>query len=177
MKLESKLGLSTGFLIAAMFLSAYTAHLRMAEATHLSDVITANRLPLIMGSRDLRSHFTDTIRALESYMLFGIDPSSSVAYRNARHEQFEQAEMSLAKIRQDSAHFDLGPDAQRLAALEEGLATLKPLEEKVESLERVEDLARHRAGLRHAPEPDPSARKISLQKRHGSRPVADGPDE
>jgi methyl-accepting chemotaxis protein len=134
MKLESKLGLSTGFLIAAMFLSAYTAHLRMAEATHLSDVITANRLPLIMGSRDLRSHFTDTIRALESYMLFGIDPSSSVAYRNARHEQFEQAEISLAKLRQDSTHFDLGPDAQRLAALEEGLAALKPLEEKVEAL-------------------------------------------
>jgi methyl-accepting chemotaxis protein len=134
MKLESKLGLSTGFLIAAMFLSAYTAHVRMAEATHLSDVITANRLPLIMGSRDLRSHFTETIRALESYMLFGIDPSSSVAYRNSRREQFEQAEASLVKLRQDSAHFDLGPDAQRLAALEEGLATLKPLEEKVEAL-------------------------------------------
>jgi methyl-accepting chemotaxis protein len=134
MKLESKLGLSTGFLIAAMFLSAYTAHLRMAEATHLSDVITSNRLPLIMGSRDLRSHFTDTIRALESYMLFGIDPSSSVAYRNSRREQFEQAEISLTKLRQDSAHFDLGPDAQRLAALEEGLAALKPLEEKVEAL-------------------------------------------
>jgi len=134
MKLESKLGLSTGFLIAAMFLSAYTAHLRMAEATHLSDVITANRLPLIMGSRDLRSHFTDTIRALESYMLFGIDQNSSVAYRNSRREQFEQAEASLVKLRQDSAHFDLGPDAQRLAALEEGLANLKPLEEKVETL-------------------------------------------
>jgi methyl-accepting chemotaxis protein len=134
MKLESKLGLSTGFLIAAMFLSAYTAHLRMAEATHLSDVITSNRLPLIMGSRDLRSHFTDTIRALESYMLFGIDANSSVAYRNSRREQFEQAEASLVKLRQDSAHFDLGPDAQRLAALEEGLANLKPLEEKVETL-------------------------------------------
>jgi len=134
MKLESKLGLSTGFLITAMFLSAYTAHVRMAEATRLSDVITANRLPLIMGSRDLRSHFTETIRALESYMLFGIDPSSSVAYRNSRREQFEQAEIALTKLRQDSAHFDLGPDAQRLAALDEGLATLKPLEEKVEAL-------------------------------------------
>src|SRR5438270_4660846 len=134
MKLESKLGLSTGFLVAAMFLSAYTAHIRMAEATRLSDVITANRLPLIMGSRDLRSHFTDTMRALESYMLFGIDPSSSVAYRNARREQLEQAEASLLKLRQDSTHCDLGPDAQRLAALEEGLAALKPLEEKVETL-------------------------------------------
>ena len=30
-------------------------------------------------------------------MLFGIDPASSVAYRNARREQFELAEASLAK--------------------------------------------------------------------------------
>ena len=134
MKLESKLGLSTGILIAAMFLSAYTAHLRMTEANHLSDVITTNRLPLIMGSRDLRSHFTETIRALESYMLFGIDPNSSAAFRASRREQFEQAELSLAKLRQDSAHLDLGPDASRLTALEVGLATLKPLEEKVETL-------------------------------------------
>ena len=53
MKLESKLGLSTGFLIAAMFLSAYTAHVRMAEATHLSDVITATQLSLPGGMQPL----------------------------------------------------------------------------------------------------------------------------
>ncbi len=134
MKLESKLGLSNGFLVAAMFLSAYIAHIRMQEANHLSDVITANRLPLIMGSRDLRSHSTDTIRALESYMLFGIDQISSTAYRNARREAFSQAENSLSKLHKDSTHFDLGSDAARLAALESGLATLKPLEEKVETL-------------------------------------------
>jgi len=134
MKLESKLGLGTGFLIAAMLLSAYTAHVRIQEANHLSDVITTNRLPLIMGSRDLRSHFTDTIRALESYMLFGVDANSSAAYRNSRREQFEAAEMSLAKLRRDSAHFDLGDDASRLTRLETGLAALKPLEEKVETL-------------------------------------------
>ena len=137
MKLESKLGLSTGFLIAAMLLSAYTAHTRIAEANRLSDVITANRLPIIMGSRDLRSHFTDTIRALESYILFGVDPAASATYRNQRREQFDQAEASLAKLRQDSAHFDLGADASRLNELEAGLDSLKPLEEKVETLNEM----------------------------------------
>src|SRR5258708_35395801 len=67
-------------------------------------------------------------------MLFGVAATSSIAYGSWRREQFEQAEISLTKLRQDSAHFDLGPDAQRLAALDEGLATLKPLEEKVEAL-------------------------------------------
>jgi methyl-accepting chemotaxis protein len=42
--------------------------------------------------------------------------------------------MSLAKLRKDSAHFDLGSDAARLTALESGLTALKPLEEKVETL-------------------------------------------
>ncbi len=134
MKLESKLGLSTGVLVAAMFLSAFTAHERIAEANHLSDVIIIHRLPLITGSRDVRSHFTDTIRALESYMLFGIDPPTSAAYRKARADEFEQAERSLETLREESAHFDLGSDAPRLTALESGLESLKPLEEKVETL-------------------------------------------
>ncbi|MDW5265228.1 MULTISPECIES: methyl-accepting chemotaxis protein [Acidobacteriaceae] len=134
MKLESKLGLSTGFLIIAMFLSAYTAHVRIEEANHLSDVVTTSRLPIIMGSRDVDSHLTRTISSLESYMLFGLDPATSASFREARKQQFEMAEAAVAKLSQDSTHFDLGADSSRLAMLESGLARLKPLEEKVEAL-------------------------------------------
>ena len=82
MKLESKLGLSTGLLVAG-----HVSQRLCRAPTHgrgqspLRNVVTANRLPLIMHSRDLRSHFTDTVRALESYILFGIDPNSSAAFR------------------------------------------------------------------------------------------------
>lgn len=134
MKLESKLGLSTGFLIIAMLLSAYTAHVRIEEANHLSDVVTTSRLPIIMGSRDVDSHLTRTISSLESYMLFGLDPATSASFREARKQQFEMAEAAVAKLSQDSTHFDLGADASRLAMLQSGLARLKPLEEKVEAL-------------------------------------------
>ncbi len=134
MKLESKLGLSTGFLIIAMLLSAYTAHVRIEEANHLSDVVTTSRLPIIMGSRDVDSHLTRTISGLESYMLFGLDPATSASFRESRKQQFEMAEAAVAKLSQDSTHFDLGADASRLAMLESGLARLKPLEEKVEAL-------------------------------------------
>ncbi len=134
MKLESKLGLSTGFLIIAMFLSAYTAHVRIEEANHLSDVVTTSRLPIIMGSRDVDSHLTRTISSLESYMLFGLDPATSASFREARKQQFAMAEAAVAKLSQDSTHFDLGADSSRLAMLESGLAKLKPLEEKVEAL-------------------------------------------
>ena len=134
MKLESKLGLSTGFLIIAMLLSAWTAHVRIQEANHLSDVVTTNRLPIIMDSRDVDSHLTRTISGLESYMLFGLDPATSASLRQLRKQQFAMAETAVAKLRQDSTHFDLGSDASRLSMLESGLASLKPLEEKVEAL-------------------------------------------
>jgi methyl-accepting chemotaxis protein len=137
MKLESKLGLSTGFLVVAMLLSAYTAHVRIEEANRLSDVVNSNRIPLIMGSRDVDSYLTRTTRSLESYILFGIDPASAASFRQARKQQFDMAEAAVEKLRQSSTRFDLGADAPRLAALESGMATLKPLEEKVEELNEL----------------------------------------
>lgn len=134
MKLESKLGLSTGFLIIAMLLSAYTAHVRIEEANHLSDIVNSSRLPIIMGSRDVDSHLTRTISSLESYMLFGLDPATSAAFRQARQQEFAMAEAAVDKLGQEGTHFDLGPDASRVATLASGLARLKPLEEKVETL-------------------------------------------
>jgi len=134
MKLESKLGLSTGFLIVAMLLSAFTAHVRIEEADNLSNVINNNRIPLLMGSNNVDSHLTSTISGLESYILFGLDPAASAAYRSARKQQFDQAEAALETLHQGSMHFDLGADGPRLASIESGMAALKPLEDKVEAL-------------------------------------------
>ena len=81
-----------------------------------------------MGSRDVDSHLTRTISSLESYMLFGLDPATSASFREARKQQFEMAEAAVAKLSQDSTHFDLGADSSRLAMLESGIAKLKPLD-------------------------------------------------
>ena len=134
MQLQTKMFLQTGAIVATLVLSASIAHRYIEEANNLSNMVTENRIPVILASRDAHSHFTDTIRSLESYMLFGIDPNTSVAFRTARHTQFEQAEASVAKLRQDSMRFDLGPDGARLNSLEADLAKLKMLEEKVETL-------------------------------------------
>jgi len=134
MQLQTKMFLQTGAIVATLMLSASIAHRYIGEANSLSNTVTENRIPVILASGDAHSHFTDTIRSLESYMLFGIDPNTSVAFRAARHAQFEQTEASVARLRQESAHFDLGPDAARLNSLEADLAKLKMLEEKVETL-------------------------------------------
>jgi len=134
MQLQSKMFLKTGAIVATIVLSACIAHRYIEEANALSNMVTENRIPVIMSSRDIRSHFTDTVRLLESYMLFGIDANSSALYRKSRRDEFEQAESSLALLHQQTSHFDLGSDAPRLIALDSDLAALKTLEEKVETL-------------------------------------------
>ena len=126
MQLQSKMFLMTGAIVATTVLSACIAHRYIGEANALSNMVTENRIPVIMSSRDIRSHFTDTVRLLESYMLFGVDANASATYRNARRTQFEQTEASLAQLHQQTSHFDLGSDAPRLIALDNDLAALKP---------------------------------------------------
>ena len=54
MKLESKLGLSTGVLVLAMFASAFTAHMRIQESNRLSAILNDGRNPIISLTRDVR---------------------------------------------------------------------------------------------------------------------------
>jgi methyl-accepting chemotaxis protein len=134
MQLQSKMFLMTGAIISTIVFSAGIAHHYIDQANGLSRTVTEERIPIIMATRDVRSHFTETISSLQSYILFGTNASSSAAFRNARHNQFDQVESSMAKLRQDNARIDLGTDAMRISSLESGVATLKSLEEQVEIL-------------------------------------------
>src|ERR1700733_11970574 len=105
MQLQSKMFLMTGAIVATTVLSASIAHRYIEKANVPANMVTENRLPVIMSSRDIRSHFTDTVRLLESYMLFGIDANSSALYSKSRREEFEQSEASLDLLTQQTTHF------------------------------------------------------------------------
>jgi methyl-accepting chemotaxis protein len=134
MKLESKLGLATGALILAMLLSAFTATMRIQEANRLAFSATTQHIPINAATRDLRIRLVYSIHALESYMLFGIDPGSAASFRRARQEYLVQADESMAKLRQYAEQYNLGYDATRIRELDASIASLKGLEEKVEQL-------------------------------------------
>jgi methyl-accepting chemotaxis protein len=134
MKLESKLGLATGALILAMLLSAFTATMRIQEANRLATSATTQHIPINATTRDLRIRMVYSIHALESYMLFGIDPASAASFRRARQEYLVQADESMAKLRQYAEQYNLGYDATRIRELDASIASLKGLEEKVEQL-------------------------------------------
>lgn len=134
MKLEQKLGLATGALIFAMLLSAFTATMRIREANRLAASATTQHIPINTATRDLRLRMVYSIHALESYMLFGVDPGSSAAFRRARQEYLSQADESMTKLKQYAERGNLGYDATRINELASGLASLKSLEEKIEQL-------------------------------------------
>jgi methyl-accepting chemotaxis protein len=54
MKLESKLGLTTGIVICAMLLSAFTATMRIQESNRLAASATTEHIPLNSTTRELR---------------------------------------------------------------------------------------------------------------------------
>ena len=134
MKLESKLGLSTGILVIAMLLSAYTATMRIQEANHLASTATTQHIPINQTTRDLRIQILYSIHALESYMLFGIDPAASASFRHTRQQNLAQADASMARLKEYASLYSLGYDATRINDLDTAFSNLKTLEDKVEQL-------------------------------------------
>ena len=134
MKLQAKLGISTGLLVFAMLLSAYTAHVRIREANRLSNLIVNQRIPLAMALRDVRVNTSDSIRALQSHLLFGIDPHSAATFSNQRHDAWAAAEIAMANLQHNEDNFDLGDDRARIDSIHSDMDSLKLLEAKVEQL-------------------------------------------
>jgi methyl-accepting chemotaxis protein len=136
-KLESKLGISTCVLILAMFISAITAHLRIEEADRLSASVTEGRGPVISLTRDVRFSSMISVRTLESYMLFGIDPESAARFRKERREQLDACDADIATLLDPARHFNLGPDDARIREFQSGLTQLRRLENETERLNEL----------------------------------------
>ncbi len=134
MKLETKIGCGTGILIFAMLLSAGAAHIRIQEGDRIAKSIILSRIPVILEIRDMRSHVTRSIRALESYILFGLDEHTSATYRATRARQMNEALAAFSDIDQRRGSLDLGQDQQRLDSVRDYLLRLKELQEQVEQL-------------------------------------------
>jgi methyl-accepting chemotaxis protein len=135
MKLESKLGLSTGVLILAMFISALVAHLRIQEANRLSDDLSNERVPIISLTRDVRVAPLMSVRSLESYLLFGAaDPALSAQFRKERRDHLANGDVAHAKLMVLIQKLGPVPEVGEFQQFDTLLAQLRGLEEETESL-------------------------------------------
>ena len=131
MKLEWKLGLSTGTLMIAMLLSAWAVQYRLIQANQLSHRLTASRVPLVLAVHEVRSQAGQSVRLLEEYMLFH-DPKSRVEC----FKRLASATQQMAWVdNQAAAQTDFSEDTSKLDRLRQMLADLDPLERRVSALE------------------------------------------
>ncbi len=137
MKLEAKLGVSSGVLISAMLVSAFVAHLRIRESNQLSTAVAGRRIPVICRAREVRAAMMHSIDSLQSYLLLGNDPSSSSYLRSLRSADLVSAERPLAQLVDLSHQIDLGQDAPVIRQMRTGLDQLRSSEEEVERLNEL----------------------------------------
>jgi methyl-accepting chemotaxis protein len=137
MKLESKLGISTGALILAMFVSASFAHMREQEANRLAANVANGRIPIICRARDVRAAMMTSVQDLETYLVFGTDAASSQQLRKQRQDDLNAADAPLAQLLDLGRHYDLGSDASIIQQIPPGLVQLRPVEEEVERLNEL----------------------------------------
>jgi methyl-accepting chemotaxis protein len=138
MKLESKLGLSTGVLVLAMLVSASVAHIRIQEANRLSDVFTNERAPIISLTRDVRVAPLMSVRSLESYLLFGAaDPALSARFRKERRDHLANGDVAHAKLMVLIQKLGPVPEAGQIQQFDTLLAQLRGLEDEDEGLNEL----------------------------------------
>jgi methyl-accepting chemotaxis protein len=130
MKLEWKLGLSTGTLMIAMLLSALAVQYRMGEANQLSHSLTAQRIPEILAVHEVRSQTGQSVRALEEYLLF-----HTLTSRGESLNRIASIPQQFARPSLIAAQSESGSDAQKIRLLRQQIAELTPLEEQAAALQ------------------------------------------
>jgi methyl-accepting chemotaxis protein len=137
MKLETKLGMSSGALILAMLLSAFVATWRIRQVNHLTTILTQHRIPTVDRALALRFSLMHSVRDLESYMLFGIDPETSIKLRAQRLASFESAERAAAELLTLSSGLNLGEQAIQVQQIQSQINQLRTDEKEVERLNQL----------------------------------------
>ena len=137
MKLESKLGISTGVLILAMMVSASIAHHSMQQANRLASTVADGRIPIICRAREVRAAMMTSVQSLETYLLQEPDSVSAGHMRQVRADNLHAADNPLAQLLELSHHYELGADALRIQQIPAALVQLHSAEDEVERLNQL----------------------------------------
>jgi methyl-accepting chemotaxis protein len=122
MKLESKLGLSTGILILAMFASTFTAQWRSGQAKRLSDHIADRRMPFVLALHNLRGQTRNSLLELQGTLIFGSKSPANLTFNPDRSRDLENSQTqrdlrsSIAMLRAAGSQADIGGNDSKLEA-------------------------------------------------------------
>ena len=97
-RLSNKLRLSTLVLLVFILLGSLLAYLRMRQVSRLSEAVAEARIPALSAVRDLHVAELGELSALQSYVLFGADPSMARRYGAEVQEYRSKAQAALGDI-------------------------------------------------------------------------------
>jgi methyl-accepting chemotaxis protein len=114
MKLETKLGISTGVLIVAMFVSAVTAQILGLRAMHMTNEIVDQRIPFSVRLHNLRGHIRNSYLDLQSIVYFNNQSPSTDALKEDSAKTLKSLANDITQLQDHSSWPDIGDDESRL---------------------------------------------------------------
>jgi len=134
MKLEAKLGVSTGVLILALFVSAQIASMRIHEANRLSDFLINQRVPVISLARDIRFAHMTASRDLVASLLLGDNPADRERFRLDRQQHLAAGDAETASLLAHIQQLNQAPEAAEARRLQAQLEDVRAVEDQVARL-------------------------------------------
>ncbi|MDE3104050.1 MAG: methyl-accepting chemotaxis protein [Acidobacteriota bacterium] len=134
MNIRTKFALKTLLVTSTMLLSTLVVDIRVREANRLSDQLVSQHIPVVADLRDIRDSSTNSVQALQGYLLFGIDPRTAATFSQQRRQSTQATQAALADLIRRTQDMDMGEDRSRLASVLSSVNALGQLEEHVESL-------------------------------------------
>ena len=116
-RLSNKLRLSTLVLLVFVLLGSLLAYLKMRQVSQLSEAVATARIPALSAVRDLHVAELGELSALQSYVLFGADPTVARRYGAELHGYHIRALVALGDIERARATYDSLVGAETMETL------------------------------------------------------------
>jgi methyl-accepting chemotaxis protein len=113
LKLEIKLGLSTGFLIAAALVSAVVAHVHLVDVAKMSHEVDGQRGPFVLTTGDLHSDLADSLVAAQALVLYGTHSGVPEADPAVLAKSQHAIDHDVQKLQRLETNMDFGTDQGR----------------------------------------------------------------
>src|SRR5271156_663815 len=133
-RLSNKLRLSTFVLLTFVLLGSLVAYMKMRQVSRLSEAVAASRIPALSAVRDLHVAELGELSALQSYVLFGADPTMAQRYSAEIQANRAKATTTLEAMAQLRSTYDSVVGAKQMDALLDQYRDFDAIEKQVQEI-------------------------------------------
>jgi methyl-accepting chemotaxis protein len=129
-KLESKLGISTGVLILSMFVSAITANILSERMARMSDHLFNRRVPFVQALRDIRGRTRNSLVSFQTAVIFDNHTNANLTFNPDSSSTAGGYRNDILLLNDRQSWPDLGVDAAKLDEILNLMQSVEALEQQ-----------------------------------------------